>query len=94
MVVLNEGSSTVNQQVSDISTEKKKRGRKPKQVETNDPLAEESLSGSKRQKPRKQTKETETDVSAIKSENPEGLSSEQKRKRSKKTEQKTEAKTN
>ena len=36
----------------------------------------------------------ETDVSAIKSENPEGLSSEQKRKRSKKTEQKTEAKTN
>ena len=36
----------------------------------------------------------ETDVSAIKSENPEGYSSEQKRKRSKKTEQKTEAKTN
>jgi hypothetical protein len=30
MVVLNEGSSTVQQQVSDISTEKKKRGRKPK----------------------------------------------------------------
>jgi hypothetical protein len=30
MVVPNEGSSTVQQQVSDISTEKKKRGRKPK----------------------------------------------------------------